>query len=154
MFTYNVVINGVAGTAAQDLWEIRPATNRPVRIKNIQISQSSDVGDAAEEMLPITIIRGNTTSGSGGSSPTPVPLDPSAPAAAFAAEINNTTQASGGSPVTLWSGAFNIRTGELLMFPPDLYIKARASDTILVVRLPNAPADSLTFHGVLTIEED
>lgn len=150
---YNVSSENVAVTAIQDLCELRPADDRPILLHGFQIGQSSDVGDAAEEMLRVEVRRGHTTSGSGGSAPTPAPLDPASPAAAFAAEVNNTTIASGGTTVLLWAGTVNVRTGELILFPPELLIKARESNTTLVVRLLAAPADSLSMSCTFFVEE-
>ena len=67
---YSVVFSAVAVSAAQDLFEITPADDKPVEIVGIELGQSSDAGDAADELLQISIIRGFTTSGSGGTAPT------------------------------------------------------------------------------------
>ncbi len=96
--TYSVIFSAVAVTAAQDLFEISPADDKPVEIVAIEIGQkTSDSGDAADELLQLSIIRGFTASGSGGSAPTPGPLDNIDTAAGFAAEVNNTTVANTGT---------------------------------------------------------
>jgi hypothetical protein len=124
-----------------------------VLIHAIYLSQSSDVGDAAEEMLRVKIIRGHTTSGSGGSAATPRPLDPNSPAAAMTAEVNNTTIASVGTAVDLHAEAFNIRSGWVFMPTPEARPKANQGNTTIVVRLMAAPADSLSVSGTLIVEE-
>lgn len=83
---YAVTFENVAVTVAQDLFEISPADDKPVLIHAVYVSQSSDMGDVQEELLRVTIKRGHTTSGSGGSSFTPVPLQSSSGAAAGAAQ--------------------------------------------------------------------
>ncbi len=150
---YSVSFEAVAVTAAQDLFEITPADDHPVILLGMTVDQSSDVGDAAEEMLRYKVIRGHATSGSGGSAPTPRPLDPGDAAAGFAAEVNNTTIASTGTAVDLVAGAFNIRTGLAIFWPPELCPMANQGNSTIVVRLMAAPADSLTMSGTLYVAE-
>jgi hypothetical protein len=150
---YNVSFEAVAVTAAQDFFEITPADDHPVVLLGLTIDQSSDVGDAAEEMLRYKIIRGHTTGGSGGTAPTPRPLDPGDSAAGFSAEVNNTTIASAGTAVDLWAGAFNIRSGLAIWFPPEATPMANQGNTTIVVRLMANPADSLTMSGNLVVAE-
>jgi hypothetical protein len=151
--TYSVVFAGVAVTAAQDVFEITPADDRPVKIAGLFISQTSDVGDAQDEVLRYSIIRGYTTSGSGGTAPTPQILDPRDSAAGFTAEVNNTTVANTGTAVVLHEDAFNVRAGLALWFPPECQPAADQANTTIVVRLNNAPADSLTMNGTLYVVE-
>jgi len=150
--TYSIPFNAVAVTAAQDLWEITPADDKPIEIVGIEIGQYSDAGDAQDELLGLQIIRGFTTSGSGGSAPTPVPMNPNAAAAGFSAEVNNTTLANTGTTTTLHSTAFNVRSGYLNYFPADARPVATQANTTIVVRL-TAPADSLTMNGTLWVRE-
>lgn len=151
---YVVSFENVAVTAAQDFFEVSPADDKPVLIHGVYLSQSSDVGDSAEEMLRVTIKRGHTTSGSGGSAFTPVPLTSSAGAAAgAAAEINNTTVASAGTAVVLHAEAFNIRSGLQYIPTPEARPGASQANTTIVVRLEAAPADSLSMSGLLVFEE-
>ena len=150
---YTVEFEGVAVTAAQDFFEINPATDSPCLVHACYLSQSSDTGDAAEELLRVKIIRGNATTGSGGSTPTPIALDSTDGAAGFGAEANNTTEASAGSEVDLHSEAFNIRTGLAYIPTPECRPRVDAGDGLLVVRLMAAPADSLTMSGTLYVEE-
>lgn len=150
---YSVNFENIAVTAAQDFFEISPADDKPVKILGLFLCQSSDVGDAAEEMLRIQILRGHATSGSGGSAQTPVPINPNDPAAGFAAEVNNTTIASAGTAVILHSDSFNIRTGIQLFWTPETAPLATQGNTTIVVRLLANPADSLTMGGTLYVEE-
>lgn len=152
MRMYSVEFENIAVTAQVDFFELAPASNKPVRVHGLMLSQFSDLGDAAEEILRYRIIRGHTTSGSGGSAPTPRPMTPNATAAGFTAETNNTTIASAGTAVNLLSDSFNIRTGLQLWFPP-LCQPTCANGTLLVVRLMAAPADSLSMSGTLFVEE-
>jgi len=149
---YTVVFEGVAVTATQDFFEISPADDRPCEVIGLFLSQYSDVGDAASEILSYSVIRGFTASGSGGSAATPRPLDPS-DTVAFSAEVNNTTVANTGTGVVLHRGSFNIAVGEALWLPPGAEWKVTQANTTLVVRLNSAPADSLTMNGTLYVRE-
>lgn len=150
--TYAVPFAAVAVSAAQDLWEITPADDKPIELVGIEIGQYSDSGDAADELLSLQIIRGFTSSGSGGSSVTPNPLDPNSSAAGFTAECNNTTVANTGTTATLHAAAFNVRAGYLNYWPLDCRPKANQANTTLVVRI-TAPADALTMNGTLYVRE-
>lgn len=149
---YAVPFAAVAITAAQDLVEISPADDKPVELIGWHIGQTTDAGDAQDELLQITVIRGHTSSGSGGSSVTPAPLSPNDAAAGFAAEINNTTIASAGTTATLFASAWNVRAGFDVWLPEDVRPRASQANTTLVVRM-SAPADSITTNGVFWVRE-
>lgn len=151
--TYTVSFTGVAVTAAVDLFEITPADDKPCEVIGLFIGQSSDFGDAQAEQIGYRVIRGHTTSGSGGTATTPRPLDRSATAAGFAAETCNTTAASVGSTVDLHAGVFNAQAGEYLWLPDGCEWGVTQADTTLVVRLIAAPADSITMSGTLYVRE-
>ena len=150
---YSVSFTATAVTAAVDLFELTPADDKPIEIIGIFLGQSSDVGDAASESLPFRVIRGHTTSGSGGGTATPRPLDRSGPAAGFTCETNNTTAASAGTAVDLWADVWNIQAGYPLWLPDGCGLEASQGDTTLVVRLGAAPADSITVSATLVIKE-
>lgn len=149
---FSVPFSAVTVSAAQDLFELTPADDKPVEIVGIELGQTSDSGDAQDEQLQISIIRGHTTSGSGGSAPTPSPLDPNSAAAGFTAEVNNTTIASAGTTVTLQTGAWNVRAGYINWFPEGCRPRATQANTTLVVR-QTAPADAITMSGTLYVRE-
>lgn len=149
---YTVSFEGVAATAVQDLFEINANSAKPLRVHALYISQYTEEGDAQDEVLRLRVRRGLSTSGSGGSTATPAALNPSAAAASFTCEINNTTQASTGSPVTLHVDAFNVRAGYQLILPPEMQWVIPVSGR-LTVELNEAPADSVTLNGVMYVEE-
>ncbi len=150
--SYSITFSAVAVSAAQDLFEITPADDKPVEIVGIELGQTSDSGDAQDEQLQLQIIRGHATSGSGGSAATPAPKDPSDTAAGFAAEVNNTTIASTGTTTTLHSTAWNVRAGYINWFPEGDRPKANQGNTTIVVR-SSAPADAITLNGTLHVRE-
>lgn len=150
---YTVEFENVAVTASQDFFELTAADDKPIRIIGLFLAQYSDLGDAAEEILRFRVIRGHTTSGSGGATATPRPVAVSDAAAGFTCEINNTTIASAGTAVNLHSDSFNIRTGTQIWLPPGCGWGTTQA-TLLVVRLLAAPADSLSMSGTLYVEEE
>ena len=117
------------------------------------VSQSSDFGDAQAEQIGFRVVRGHTTSGSGGSAPTPRPLNRGDAAAGFTAETCNTTAASAGTAVDLWADSINMQAGYQIWLPESCEWGVSQADTTLVVRLIAAPADSLTVSGTLVVRE-
>lgn len=153
---YTVSFEAVAVTAAQDLWELNAPAGKACRLRSVFVGQSSDAGDAEDEMLRIRINRGSsgTTSGSGGTAPTPAKTDSGDAAASFTAEVNNTTAmvAGGGTITLLHPDTFNVRAGWVYRPTPEEMYTWSASER-LTINLPVAPADSLTMSGVAIVEE-
>lgn len=150
--TYTVQFNNVAVTAQQDFIEVTAASTKPLVLVAFGISQLSDTGDAAEEGLSILIKSGQTTSGSGGSSYTPVPTDPTFAAAGFVAEINNTTKATAGTIVTHYAYSWNVRVGQDNILPDPMTIMLSAGRR-MTIELATTPADSLTCSGYAVFQE-
>lgn len=152
---YPIPFGAVAVTAQQDLWGVAPIANKAVELVGLQLSQSSDAGDAQDEMLRIAVIRGHTTVGSGGSSVTPGPAKINDAAAGFTARVNDTTIASGGTAVTLMEDCFNVRAGYINWFPEgcEPSVDASTANNRLVVRLLTTPGDSLTMSGTAWVRE-
>lgn len=149
---YTGIFESVAVSAIQDLFEIVAPADAVVVIHACFISQSSEEGDSQDEQLHISWTRGHTTSGSAGSTPTAQPLNPGDTAASATVEANNTTQATAGSPVVLWSESFNVRAGWAWIPTPEARIILAPSQR-LVLELPTAPADSVTMDGTIVFEE-
>ena len=152
---YTVSFDQQSFTAANgdyDFFELTPADDKPLEIVAIFIGNKTEVGDAQEEMVAWSVVRGNATTGNG-TSTTPRPLDPSDGAASFTAETVASTPASTGSPVNLHVDTFNIRTGLQIIFPPDMRPKVSQADTLLCVRLLTALADDATLSGTLYVRE-
>ena len=154
---YTTIFRAVAVTAAQDFFELNPAANKPIRIVRLKLSQYSDAGDAADELLSYSIFRvpATATSGSGGAAAaTPGVVNATDAAAGYSAEINNTTVATtSGTLVELLADTFNVRSGLDMPFEPEGRFQA-INATLLVVRLNVAPADSLTMNGCVWVEEE
>lgn len=154
--TYNGTITNAGGNT--DLLEIQPASNKPVKLRGMVFSQSSEVGDAAAEGLRITVKRlaATLTSGSGGSSVTPAPTDSADTAAGATCEANNTTVATtSGATATLWDGAWIIQNSPFDFWWPDERFAPKVKNGEgLVVRLEDTPADDITGSFTFFIEEE
>ena len=150
---YTVAFTEIAATAAVDFFELTPADDKPIEIMGLFLGQSTEEGDTQSEMLPYTVIRGFTSSGTGGTSTTPRSLNRSDGAAGFTAETMNTTGATTGTTHTLHADAFNVMAGEKLWLPEGCEWEASQADTTLVVRLAAAPADSVTWSGTIYVRE-
>ena len=139
------------GNANVDLSEITAASGKPCVILGFDVGQTSDVGDAAEEILALSLKTGATTSGSGGSAATPVNTDTSGGAAGFAAEQANTTKASAGTIVTHGVFHWNVRMPLQIRFTQEEQILLAASARA-TLEIP-AATDSLTISGQLLVQE-
>jgi hypothetical protein len=148
---YTVVVAGTASPAAAfDLFELNPVAEKPIAIHRVRIAQTSE-STTEEEQLAFSIIRGHSTSGSGGSAPTPTPLTPATAAAGFGAEVMNTTVATGGSPVTMFTDALNTRAGYDMAFSPEE--RPGSVNGSRLVGTISAPADAITFRATIFVEE-
>lgn len=142
-----------AASGDYDLFEITPATNKPIELVALELGQSTELGDAAEEQLRLRIIRGHATSGNG-TATTPRPVSPNDSAAGFTAETVGSTIASTGTAINLLSTTFNVRSGyQWGPVPNGMGIWCSAGETTIVVRLMAAVADDLTMSGSLTLIE-
>lgn len=152
MRVYTVVITATASPAAIfDLCELTPLANVPIEIVSIDLGQGTDLGDANEEEVAVTVVRGHTTSGSGGAAATPRLKDPRDAVAVTTAEIMNTTIASVAGTI-IRNKPWYIR-GPFLWVPvPEERPRADAGDTTLVIRC-SAPGDAITVHGEVTFAE-
>lgn len=149
---YTAQFNAVACTVAQDFFEITASASRVVVLHQITLMQYTEFGDAQEEDWSILFKRGQTTSGSGGSSVTPAPLNFGQSAAGATVEANNTTKASTGTISTLHADAWNIRGPYLWLPPPELRIVLSPSQRF-TVELNSTPVDSVTVNGTVYFEE-
>lgn len=156
---YSIVYQGTITNAGGnvDLLELLPADDKPVKLRGLLLSQTSEVGDAAEEGLRITIKRFQTpTSGSGGSAVTPRAMDSADAAAGVAAECGNTTVATdAGTTQTLVELAWNIRQSPYEQwFPEERFCpKAKQGEALIVCQETTAADD---YSGCFTfwLEEE
>lgn len=151
---YTAAFTSVTVSAAQDLFELLAATGKRIRVHAWMLTQSSEVGDAAEEMLELLVKRGvGSTSGSGGSSPTPAPQNVDDAAAGATVETNNTTKMTSGTITTLEAHAWNIRAPFMMIYTPEMRPHVKPGDR-LTIELVGAPADAVELSGTIWFDED
>jgi hypothetical protein len=141
-----------AVTTAIDIFEIVPADDKPVFLDELTIWQTSDFGDAQDEVLQIQVIIGYTTSGSGGASATIGRQSAGEVAASFTAECRNTTLATVGTTYIVHADGWNVRA-PYIWTPREGWSPMGTQPVPLYVRLPVAPADSLTMNAMIKLRE-
>ena len=151
---YSVPFSGVAVTAQQDFFEVTAGAGKPCFIHSIEIEQSTEVGDAQEEGLSLLLKRGTsaTTSGTGGTTPTPPPIMSSDGAFGGVTDVNNTTKMTGGTITTLRAWNWNVRIPFFKIFTPEGRPFIVAGER-LTLELATTPADSITISGTMLVEE-
>ncbi len=153
IFKVPFAYTGNAAPSALDLCELNADAARPLTLLGYTIFQTSDFGDAAEEGIELVFNTGHSTSGSGGSTSTPVPTDPDFQAAVFAAEQANTTIAASGTIVERGRWGWNVRMEKEKIFAECEQIKIPGGGRG-VFKYGNAPADSVTIRGELIVLEN
>lgn len=140
-----------------DWLELLPADDKPVRLRGWILGQTSEVGDAAEEAVRLTVYRmtATVTSGSGGTAVTGVPVDVADAAAGFAAECNNTTVATTSGTATIFSEmAWNIRASPFeFWYPDERFCPVAKQGEGLIVRCQTTLADDVTGALTFFVEE-
>lgn len=153
---YETGTTGVAVTTAIDVWEILAATGKPIRIHEWAIFQTTDLGDAQEEVLILQEVRGvgTVTSGSGGTSPTVHPTDDNDAATGATVEANNTTRMAAGTGTleSLSPRGWNIRIPYEKIYTPETRPRVNPGDR-WTLAITAAPADSITIGTSIKYEE-
>jgi hypothetical protein len=152
MRMYGAAFDAVAITAVQDLFELLAPTNTVVRLHMLDLFQTTDLGDAQEEVLRIRIRQGQTVTGSGGSTGTAVPNDFDDAASGSTVKFNNTTQANTGTIVIDELFGWNIRAPLQRIWTPECRPIIRGGRRC-TIELVGAPADSITASGNLVWSE-
>ena len=153
---YKASFSNIAVTALQDLFEILAPSDAVVKVHRIHIGQTSDFGDAQEEILRVETVRGvgAVTSGSGGSAVTPSINESGDPAFGGTVERNNTTRLAAGSGTltTLEQFTWNVRIPFDLVYTPEER-PTISPGNYWTVSLPTNPIDSITMSGEVVFEE-
>lgn len=142
---------GLSVTTANDLAQITITDDRPIYVCGLEVVQSSDLGDAAEEVLRWKLLKGVTTGSTGGTALTVTKLNGNGPTPGVSGTSNWTTASTGGTVIA--RGGFNIRVGEKLWYPPDFRPLIGQADSPCSFRLEAAPADALTIDVTVYVLE-
>jgi hypothetical protein len=154
---YTATFKEIAVTAAQDLFEIAAPADAVVIVHDWTVTQKTETGDTAEEMLTLTTNRGigSVTSGSGGASVTPHAVEDGDAAFGGTVERNNTTIMAVGSgtlDTDLEVHTWNVRMPYQKIYTPETRPVISPSNR-WTLELETAPADSVTVSGTVTFEE-
>jgi hypothetical protein len=144
-----VATKNVAVTAAVDLFEIVSGSAAITVLHSLSIGQQTKI---TAEQLNLTIKRGYTVSGSGGSSVTPGPILTLDSAFSGTVEAANTTRAGTGTAVELLNDAFDILAGWEKVWTPETRPVIVPSQR-LIWGLETAPAASMTLAITAVFEE-
>lgn len=135
---------GISFSTATDIAQLTTiATDRPIVIAGLIISQSSDLGDSQEEVLRWGLYVGATTGNTGGTSLTVTKGQSNGPTPGIAGTTNWTNASTGGTLVH--AGGCNIRVGQELWYPADCRPYVNAASDPVTFRALAAPADAITL---------
>jgi len=134
---YSAAFDGVTVGAVQDFFEIIAGVSTAVELLSVHISQEHLIQDAEEAMYTISIEghSGAITSGTGGSTPTPIPTHLGDAAAVSTVDANNTTEITGGTKVTHAVHNWNVRVPFDLIWMPETRVWISPTDAITVTLL-------------------
>lgn len=138
-----------------DLWEINPADDKPVVLRKLTLGQVSEIKDAEEEGLRISIKRLLATVTTGdGTAGTAEELGASNQSPGFSWEYNGPTVAtsSGTTEILGEIGWINRQTPMEIWFPEE-YAPKVVQGEALIIRLETTLADDMTFVGEVYVEE-
>lgn len=139
-----------------DLWEINPADDKPVALRMLRLGQISEVKDAEEEGLRVTIKRllATVTSGNG-TAGTAEELGASNQSPGFSWEYNGATVAttSGTTETMDEIGWINRQTPVEIWWPDLEFAPKVVQGEALVIRLETTLADDMSFVGCAYVEE-
>lgn len=141
-----------------DLCEVRPADDKPLRLVGLILSQTSEVADAAEEIIEIQVLRlpATFTSSNGSAATITATKRRDVGNNSFAAEYNGATVATtSGTIAYLEDFAWNIRSAPLEKYwdnPAAQYDFVEGEG--LIIRCVSTVADDVTFMITVIVEED
>lgn len=147
---YSATFESIAVTVEQDFFNLLVPADMCVAVHSLVLSQSSDAGDSESEQLNVLIHRGSTA-GTGGTTPTPAPMELGDAVSTVTVRANDvTTQSTEGAQIH--AECFNVMAGLSIVWTPETRPIISPSGR-LVVLLQVAPSDELTMSGTIYFEE-
>ena len=157
---YRVPFTGTITAAGGDTdWiALTPADDKPIRLMGWFVGQSSEVGDAAEENLRITLrFMTATVTVTGGTGVTPVACRPGTGdvvAAGFTATANSTTVATtSGTSTIMEELAWNERNTPWERWIPEECRPIALQGEYIILRMESTLADDMTAEFTFFVEE-
>lgn len=152
---YTASVAPASLSVASDIFEVLAPADAAVEILEWELWQITDLGDAAEEVLTIELVRGigSVTSGSGGSTTTPQPVEDGEAAFGGTVETQNTTRMAAGSGSLEVADrlGWNIRAPRQHIYTPEQRPIISPSNRWTLSIL--APADAITIGGRVVLRE-
>lgn len=154
MRTYDVSFENVTVTAAQDLTAIIGAAGKVLKIKRMRVgATNTSIPTAQMIQIRARFLPATVTNGSGGTAPTPRPLDPGDAAASFTARVNDTTKASSSGTATIMEETgVHIYAGYDFTYPQDARPTIGPSEAF-VFELLSTVSGTVALSGGVTVEE-
>jgi hypothetical protein len=157
---YTVPFQGTLTAAGGDteLFYLKPAADKPIRLRGFRLCQFSEVGDAQEENVRVSVIwlPATVTASSGGTAVTPPDVDRIAnTTAGFTARCNDSTVATtSGTAVTTEEMAWNERNTPCeFRWLDEREMPNAANASAIVVRCQTTLADDMSIAIVAWVEE-
>lgn len=149
-YVYSAPMDAIAFTTATDLFEFTVTSDAPILIHALELSQTTDLSDANEEVLRFGWYTG-ATGGSGGTALTETDYNRDDLPAVTAAVRTGGTASTGGTLKAIHG--WNIRIPFDKIWTPEMRPRIDSSEDIATFRLLAAPADSVTISGTVYWEE-
>lgn len=150
-FFYTASQDAQAVSTAVDLFFFTIADDKPMQLWALELAQTTDLGDAAEEVLRLGFYS-NVTSGGGGSGLTEVALNDYNSISAGTAVLGQGTASTSGTLRKMFY--WNIRqAGPVWIATPETTIGAMQATGTCAIRFLAAPADSITLSAEVTWAE-
>ena len=150
MTIHAAAIDALAFTTATDVFEVTAPSTARIRFHQLDLCQTTDLGDAAEEVLRIGYYRGVTAGATGTALTENTYVDSNDGAATAAVVANRGTASTGGTLLQIIG--WNIRIPLQYIWTPETMPVIEVS-TVGTFKLLAAPADSVTVSGTLLWEE-
>lgn len=148
-FIYSAVMDGLAVTTATDIFE--GTVTDTILIHRMTLCQTTDLGDAAEEVLRLGLYTG-ATAGSTGTALTETTYNRIDITAATAAWVSNRGTPSSGGTLREIIG-WNIRIPLDIIWTPEMRPRIDSGEDVVTFKLMAAPTDSITISGTIFWEE-
>jgi hypothetical protein len=149
---YTVSFENVTISAAQDLISVKGSSGKTCRVRRVWLGATNTTLQTAQSLrVRCRYFPATMTQGSGGSTPTPSPVDPGDAVASFAAHANDTSQATtSGTAVTIMAQGIHNYAGMDFPFqnPPVFGLNEGFSFELL-----STVTGTCAFSGGMEIEE-
>lgn len=150
---YTVSFENVTISAAQDLFQIKGAAGKMLRIRRVWFGATSTTLPTAQMLrLRMRFLGATVTDGTGGTTPTPQRVDAGDAAASFTALANNATTkaSSSGTTNVIWQMGYHDFVPVKVDVPGWCPV---GPDESFVFELLSTVSGTIAFSGTVEVEE-